>query len=151
MTRSLNCYTIENLQTTVTTYNPAYLIDYLGADVYDMWLNHFMDTHIIFNFTLKYFCHDDRIQDIISVSYSSWYRYRAQVFDTTCDLFPDSATFAQAQNRALPDRASSHRSSASSQKSFESAPHPPTYTRVSPTVLTHEKLNLDQAVRSDRI
>jgi hypothetical protein len=70
---------------------------------------------------------------------STWCRCRADVFAVTCDLFPDSVTFAQAQNRALPaiHRALSQRSSASSERSFASVPQPLPCTRVLLAVLNH--------------
>jgi hypothetical protein len=147
MTRSLNCFTIDDFTSTVTTYDPAFLISRFGAEVCDTWRSCFIDMHIIFNFVLKCFWHDPSIQDITSVPYSSWCRHRSKVFSPTCNFFPDSVTFVNAQTRALPDkhRASSQRSSASSERSFASATQPPPYTPVSPAVLNHGSLYPNQS------
>jgi hypothetical protein len=101
------------------------------------------------NFVLKYFWHDPSIQEVTSVPYSSWCRHRSKVFSPTCDFFPGSVTFVNAQSRVLTDkhRASSQRSSASSDRSFASATQPPPYTRVSPAVLNHGSLYPDQSAR----
>jgi hypothetical protein len=108
MTRSLNYFTIDDLTSTVTTYDPAFLISRFGAEVRDTWRSCFIDMRIAFNFVLKHFWHDPSIQDVTSVPCSSWCRHRSKVFSPTSDFFPDSVTFVNVQTRALTDK---HRAS----------------------------------------
>ena len=52
MTRTFKCYTIADLKTSVTTYNPASLIALLGDTQYDTWHAQLVNLHMIFNYTL---------------------------------------------------------------------------------------------------
>jgi hypothetical protein len=147
---SFDCFMIDDLTAAVATcYDPTFLISRLGTEVCNMWRSCFIDTHIIFNFVLEHFWHDPSIQDMTSVPHSSWCRHHSKVFSTTWDSFPDLVTFVNACNRAPTEkhRASSQRSTVSSERSFASAPQPPPCTHVSPVVLNHGSLNPDQSAR----
>ena len=124
MTRTFKCYTLVDLKMSVTTFGPAILIDLLGAEQYDsLWIP-LIDLHMIFNFALKYFWYDPRIQDLISVPYSLWLAYRNEVYASMHDLFPTSSAFA---TPVIGHEARSQRSSASE-------PRTTTYSRVTPEV-----------------
>jgi hypothetical protein len=103
MTTKFKCHTIAALQTSVTTYNPASLIDLLGDAQYDFWCEQLVDLHRIFNFTDKHFGFDDRIQALFQIPCSTWCRYRVHVYEATNAVFP-SLTRSYTPPHRRPDR-----------------------------------------------
>ena len=91
--KAFRCYTLTDLKTSVTTFNPRDLIGILGEAEYDRWRTRLSDIYVVFNFALKYFWFDPRIQIHLSIPYDKWLAYRSTVYPSVQDLFPLSSDF----------------------------------------------------------
>jgi hypothetical protein len=89
VTQTFSCYTIDDLRKTLTSCHPAKLINHLGTSQYDMWRTRLIDLRIIIKFTAKSFW-ETMAASPPDVPFSSWYRYRASVYEATTYAFPKS-------------------------------------------------------------
>ncbi len=103
MTSTFKCDTVSDLKHTVYNFNPASLIEFLGAESYDSWLGPLAELSILFAFSFDHFCEPKHFRnrhgsDIpLAVPCHVWLSYHQEYSDLAAALllFPRSWEFEQ--------------------------------------------------------